>query len=346
MLKILLAAILFSAGMSGSAAAAQALFDTDEPLSMILELPAKDLLRHAQKKPTAAGVLRYQDIEGTEVVLDVALTPRGKSRLEQCKYPPLWFNLKRKQLKSTIFSGQNKLKLVTQCRGGAKFERYLNQEFSIYKIYNRLTDYSFRVRMLEVTYRDSSGQRRDEVQPAFFIESDKEAARRQNMTTINTNVVNVSQLDAEQLSIFALFQFMIGNTDWSVRKGPPLEGCCHNGKVIAPPDSQNGWIVLPYDFDQAGLIDTSYAMPSERLRIKSVRHRLYRGYCSSNTLLDSTIAIFNSNRAAIEDLFVSGPDGPSRNKAALDYVQSFYEIVNDPKKRQKKISDACRRVQN
>ena len=342
----LLAVILFSACMSGSIAAAQSLFESDEPLPLVLELPAKDLLRQAQKKPTVPGLLRYTGIDGTDVVLDVAITPRGKSRLEQCSYPPLSINLKRKQVGTTIFAGQNKLKLVTQCRGTAVYRRYLNQEYIIYRIYNLLSDYSFRVRMLEVTYRDSSGRRGDEVQPAFFIESDEEVAGRQKMTTVDTNVVNVSQLDTGRLSIFTLFQFMIGNTDWSVRKGPATEGCCHNGKVVAPPDSRNGWVVLPYDFDQSGLINTSYAMPSDLLPIRSVRQRLYRGFCSGNAQLGSTIATFNDNRAAFQHLFGTGPDGPSKNKAALKYLQSFYEIVNDPEKRQKKIIDACQRTTN
>jgi hypothetical protein len=153
--------------------------------------------------------------------------------------------------------------------------------------------------------------------------------------------VNISQLDTGQLDILTLFQFLVGNTDWSVRKGPTGESCCHNGKVIAPPDFSEGWVVLPYDFDQAGIINTSYAMPSDKLPIKSVRHRLYRGYCSGNDQLDSTIALFNDNRAAIVGLFEGDPDGPPTNKAALKYLQQFYEIVNDPKKRQKKILDAC-----
>ena len=342
----LLTVILFSACMSGSIAAAQSLFESDEPLTLVLELPAKDLLRQAQKKPTVPGLLRYTGIDGIEVVLDVAITPRGKSRLEQCSYPPLSINLKRKQVATTIFAGQNKLKLVTQCRGTAVYRRYLNQEYNIYRIYNLLSEYSFRVRMLDVTYRDSSGRRRDEVQLAFFIESDEEAAGRLMMTTVDTDVVNVSQLDTGQLNIFTLFQFMIGNTDWSVRKGPATEGCCHNGKVIAPPDSRNGWVVLPYDFDQSGIINTSYAMPSDLLPIRSVRQRLYRGFCSGNAQLDSTIATFNDNRAAIEDLFGSGSSGSSPNKAALKYLQGFYEIINDSKKRQKKIVDACRRTRN
>jgi len=338
----LLALISLVALSSGSMAASNPLFESDEPLALVLELPPKKSLPPRRDKPTVPGVLRYTRIDGTEVVLDIDVSTRGNSRLAQCKYPPLKIDLKKKQTASTLFAGQNKLKLVTQCSSSSTYRRYLNQEYIIYRIYNLLSEYSFRVRMVEVTYHFSSGGKRDQVYPAFFIESDDEAAERQEMATLDANVVNVSQLDTRELSVFTMFQFMIGNTDWSVRRGPADESCCHNGKVIAPPDTSDGWVVLPYDFDQSGIINTRYAAPSEKLPIRSVRQRLYRGFCSSNAQLDSTIALFNDNRASIESLLSSGPNGPSKNKSALKYLRSFYEIINDPQERQKQIVDKCR----
>jgi hypothetical protein len=54
--------------------------------------------------------------------------------------------------------------------------------------------------------------------------------------------------------------------------------------------------------------------------------------------------LFNENRAAIEELFGSAATRPSTNKTALKYLGSFYKTINDPKKRQKSILDACQRV--
>ncbi|MDH3613872.1 MAG: hypothetical protein OEU90_12960 [Gammaproteobacteria bacterium] len=342
-----LAAVILLSGFTFSALAADdPLFQSDESLALILELPPRNQLPPPQDKPTVAGLLRYTSNDGTDMVLDVAVSTRGNSRLELCSLPPLSINLKRKQVASTLFAEQNKLKIVTQCRKSAAYRRYLNQEFMVYKIHNILSEYSFRVRKLEITYRKSSGGEPDELHSAFVIESAERAAARLGMKTIKVDSVKASQLDTYQLSIYALFQFMIGNTDWSVRKGPANEECCHNGKVIAPPDSNNGWVILPYDFDQAGIINTRYATPSDLLPIKSVRQRLYRGFCSSNDQLDSTIAGFNDSRAAIEGFFDGGHDGPSPNKAALRYLRDFYEIVNDPKKRQKKVVDACQHTAN
>ena len=82
-----------------------------------------------------------------------------------------------------------------------------------------------------------------------------------------------------------LFQYLIANTDFSVIRGPEGEGCCHNGRVIAPRGEQTGWIVLPYDFDQAGIINTDYSLPDRRLGIRVVTSRLYRGFCWQNEAL-------------------------------------------------------------
>lgn len=327
---------------SSSSLAENPLFQSGEPLSLDLEFPLRDLQRQKKEKATFPGVLRYTDIDGNDIELDVGVSARGNSRLELCRYPPLSIKLKKKQVTGTLFAGQDKLKLVTLCRDNATYRRYLGQEYTIYKSYRLLSEYSFRARMLEVTYREPGDREPRKARPAFFIESHKEVAKRLERTRVKSEVVEISQLDVGQLSIFTLFQFMVGNTDWSVRKGPGTDLCCHNGKLVGPPDSRNDWVVLPYDFDQSGIINTRYALPNESLPIKKVRQRLYRGFCSGNTQLESTIVLFNDKRSAIEDGFSSAPYGSSRKKAALKYLRSFYEIVNDPKKKQKQLIDRCR----
>ncbi len=320
------------------------LFESDEVLPIVLELPVADVLRHAKSKPQVPGRLSYSGPDGADVVLEATVTTRGKSRLEQCRYPPLSVNLKKKQVKSTLFAGQNKLKLVVPCRTSATFTRYLAQEYATYKAYNLLTDYSFRVRLLEVTFRDSAGKRDDKVHEAFFIESLGEVANRHGMSPLKTGVVRLSQLDQEQLGIMTLFQYMIANTDWSARRGPAGEDCCHNSKVIGPPGQTDEWVVLPYDFDQAGIINTSYAAPSDQLPIRRVRQRLYRGYCRNNARLDETIALFNDRRSAIETVFGTAAQSDSVNKSVIKYLYEFYEVINDPAKRQKKITGACQKT--
>ena len=335
-----LAISIFAIIMSPDCSAGYPLFEDQSKLDVVIELPMTTIVNDAEDRPEVLGVLRYTDA-GTEVALDIMMSTRGHSRLEICRFPPLSMNLKKKQVVGTLFEGQNKLKIVTRCKQGKTYERYQIQEFGIYRGFNVLTDYSIRARMLSVTFKDSEGKRKDDVQPAFFLESDDEVAERLSMEPIKSPTIDPAQLDSKHASVFALYQYLIANTDWSLLKGPGTEPCCHNGKVIITPGTTNGWIVLPYDFDQAGLINTRYATPADGLGIRSVRQRLFRGRCLNLKHLDESIAKFNEMRPQIEEALNPPEFDWRRRKNALKYIDDFYEIVNDPKKRKNKIEDNC-----
>jgi len=97
---------------------------------------------------------------------------------------------------------------------------------------------------------------------------------------------------------------------------------------------------VPYDFDQSGIINTSYSNPSESLNIRSVRQRIYRGRCRHLSGIDGAIALFNQHRQALEAALL--PQEIKKRKSAVRYVDDFYQIINDPKKRQNSIDDRCR----
>lgn len=318
------------------------LFDSQETLEIILELPIRELLKRARSKPIVDGRLHYTDAGGRVIAIDINLTSRGRSRLEHCSFPPLTIKLHTEQTDATLFAGQDKLKIVTHCRNGATYLKYLHLEYGIYRAYNVLSDYSFRVRMLNVIYRDSEDKRRDDTRPAFFIESDGELAQRLGMRTITTNAIRPHQFNQAEINIYELFQYMIANTDWAITKGPGTENCCHNGKVIAMPGAEQGWIVVPYDFDQAGIINTSYALPADGLGISKVRQRLYRGRCRHNDELHRTIELFNDRREAVEAEIAPQALTARARRSAGKFVAGFYSTINNPAKIQKKIVRACR----
>jgi len=338
-LCVLTIAIL-AAFVSMDCSAGYPLFANQATLDVIIEMPMKTIVNDAEDRPEVPGVLRYTDA-GTEVALDFTMSTRGHSRLEYCRFPPLSMNLKRGQIDGTLFEGQNKLKIVTRCKRDRSHERYLIQEIGIYRGFTVVTDKSIRTRALSVTFRDSAGARKDEVHPAFFLESDDEVAERHAMEPIKTPDVDPVKLDPKHASLFTLYQYLIANTDWSRRRGPVGEPCCHNGKVIIKPGTTIDWIVLPYDFDQSGLIHTSYSVPADGLGIRSVRQRLFRGRCMNLNHLDESIAMFNELRPQIEEALIPPELDERTRKKALKYIDEFYEIINDPKKRKKEIEDDC-----
>jgi hypothetical protein len=318
------------------------LFECDALLEFTLEVPVKTLLRRAEDRPVLDGKLYYVAPDGEQLVLDVQLTTRGHSRLEICKFPPLSLILDKKQVKGTVFAGQKKLKIVTQCRRGDSYLDFLRHEYGIYRAYNVLAEPSFRVRMLNITFRDTRGNYKDELHTAFFIESINEVAARLDMERVEFNKIPPIHLDAANSSIYELFQFLIANTDWSKTKGPGEEDCCHNGKALRTPGTDEGWVVLPYDFDQAGMINVPYAMPHEQLPIRRVTQRLFRGRCEFIEHMDATIELFNRERPAIEAALLSGGLSAKRQQSQAKFVARFYDIVNDPELRQRYVDGRCR----
>ena len=86
-----------------------------------------------------------------------------------------------------------------------------------------------------------------------------------------------ARYDPAALVLLDVFQYFVGNTDWSAFAGPAGEQCCHNVVPFARADGV--LLPVPYDFDATGIVNAPYSLPDERLRIQRVRQRLYRGRC-------------------------------------------------------------------
>lgn len=316
------------------------LFASNEPLAITLAFPLDTIIRQAEKEPVVSGTAHYIDADGQKVSFPIKISTRGKSRLAMCRFPPLSLMIKKKDGKGTVFEGQKQLKITTHCRPSSSFRSYNLQEFSIYRAFNVLTDISFRARYLNITYQDTEKPTKVIQENGFILESVSELADRLEMKRQKVALVKSSQLDTNYTALVALFQFLIGNTDWSISRGHAGANCCHNGKVLSPPGSDDGWRIVPYDFDQSGIINTSYSSPAESLRIRSVRQRLYRGRCRHLSGIDGAIALFNQHRPALEAALL--PQEIKKRKSAVKYVDEFYQIINDPKERKIRIDDRCR----
>lgn len=331
----------FLPGLPGTAVAAP-LFDSQETLSVIIEAPIAELLRQRKKEPELAGTLRYTDAAGEEFALDIILETRGNSRLEFCDFPPLKIRLDPKQTAGTLFEGQRRLKLVTKCMRSRSADDWLSLELGAYRAFNVITPRSYRTRQLVVTYRDPESRRHDLVDPAFFIEADRLVGKRLELKRIRPPQVDPAQMSLAHTTHNMLFQYLIANTDFSVKQGPSGEGCCHNARVFARAGTQRDFTIIPFDFDQAGIVNTGYGIPADGLGIRKVTTRLYRGFCWQNEALLDSIGLFNENRSRIEAAFLSDGLSRSRSRRLQRYIDGFYDTINDPKELQKRLLDKCR----
>lgn len=325
------------------AAIASPLFDLQETLDVIVEAPIRSLSSKREKGQDFEGTFRYIDASGTHQSFPVIVNARGKSRLEICDYPPLRITFNPDDTAGTMFEGQRRLKMVRQCMRGGKGRDWLHLELAAYRAYNAISEYSYKVRQLNVTFRDTASRLgRERVHPAFFLEDDKDMAERLNRKRIRPPKVDPEQMEIVETTHNLLFQYLIGNTDFAVKKGPSGEGCCHNGRVITEAAKRHDWIIVPYDFDYAGIIDTEYAMPHERLPIRNVKTRLYRGFCWQNEDLTRSIDLFNQKRGEIESALLPAEISESKSRRVKNYIERFYDTINDPQMLQKNLLDKCR----
>ena len=99
---------------------------------------------------------------------------------------------------------------------------------------------------------------------------------------------------------------------------------------------------MPYDFDQSGLVNASYARPNPRFKLRNVRRRLYRGRCSGNQYLDASLGLFEQKREAIIALVREQP-GFDKNslKSTTGYINTFFDIIASPRSVRARLVKEC-----
>ncbi len=313
------------------------LFSQHELLDLVLETDLESLTKDVGGKRTYhPATLRYVTAEGESVAVAVDLRTRGEYRRnrEHCSFPPLRLSFPENGAERTLFAGQDKLKLVTHCRKSGRYEQYLLQEYLLYRVYNLFTEWSFRVRLARVTYVDRRGKRDSINRYAFLIEDEAGMARRNGCHAVEAQASPREYSPAPSV-VHALFQYMIGNTDWSIRAQ-------HNIKSLMCPGHYG--IPVPYDFDFAGIIATRYAVPDPRLNLPSVRVRVFRGYCRPEEDFEVARRTFLAQRDSVYALYRGQPGLSAKNvERALEYIDGFYEVIENPKLFARKIIGECRR---
>ena len=217
--------LLLSLSLSLASAApsvAAPLFDDSAPLDITLRGPFEKIEAERDKDAEYEASLSFVDDDGQPVTLDAKLSVRGHYRLQKevCTRSPLWVNLKKSQVKDTLFRKQDKLKLVTQCRNVSRYAEYVYREQQAYALFEALSEISFGSRLLNVTYVDSDSGAQ-ETQPAFFIQHKDRVAKEHGMRNFEENIADKERLDPQQSDLVALFMYFLSNTDYSLLGGPP-----------------------------------------------------------------------------------------------------------------------------
>ncbi len=339
----------FPSGETVEAARSAPLFLSNETVELTIEadfnaLRRQDRFRGAEQRP---AVLRWSAPDGAQGSLDIRIRTRGNFRLmsRNCEFPPLRLNIRTREAAGTLFEDQDKLKMVSVCRLRQSYwEQYILREYLAYRTFNVLTDLSYRVRLARVTYVDTSGRDDTFTRYAFIIEDDEAMAARHGGMAVDLpegGAIHPTQLEPYQAALADVFQYLIGNTDWS---GVFM----HNMTPVQLPDGSP--TTVPYDFDFAGVVNARYAFPDSSLSITRVTQRLFRGYCPEDAgrppeTYESVFALFREKKDDIYELWSSHEGLESRDRReVLRFFDDFYRILEDPRRIQSHIMRDCLRI--
>ena len=321
---------------------ADPLFQSDEILEVRIVAPLKTIFANRSEEKDTDGKLLHTSEAGAVSEFDIGIRARGLFRRDKkiCPFPPLRLNFKGAQTKNTLFAKQDKVKLVTHCKNKSdRYEQALLSEFVAYRILNELTDVSFRVRLMRITYVDTDSRGKERVSYGFIIEHKNRLAKRLGMSVAKLEQTSVSALQPNYLNLISMFHYLIGNTDFSPIAGAK-ETCCHNHVLIGT-DGEPLYSV-PYDFDQAGLINAPYGITNPRFGLRSARQRLYRGRCVNNRYLDDTIALYQGKRNRINEIATTQEGVKERyGKVMKSFLDKFFATIDSPNQVQKQIVKKC-----
>jgi hypothetical protein len=314
------------------------LFESDELLQMTLSFDIREFHRTKNHPQYFDAALTVKTGEQDSISQQIKLKARGEFRRSYCYFPPIMLKFKNKDQGPLQFSGSGKIKLVTHCNQTDRFNDYVLKEYLAYKLLNKVTPYSFKARLVQINYVDIKKPDRSFTAYGILIENEDDLARRTNSVIVKNENLTQKSMNTADMARVALFNYMIGNTDWSV----PLQ---HNVKILKPIDlySVKG-IPVAYDFDYSGLVNALYATPCDELPIKTVLERHYLGICMGEKEFMPVIEEFRELKGELLgtindfDYLSTG----QKNQVS-SYVNSFFNLYTNESFSMTALNRSCKR---
>jgi len=325
------------------------LFDSHSVLKLTLPVNFKTLCRPRETSDCdyTETKLEIENDDGATQSIPIEIRVRGGWRAlsENCDIPPLFIRFSKQHTAGTPFEGQALLPLTTHCgrfqglenpmaaRRHGSFEQVLLREYLGYRLYNLITDASLKVRLVRIKYENPEKPGRVISNYAFFTEHFNSFASRRKAELLPRFSFDHETIDTHSADILALYQFMIGNTDWSIVR---------QRNTILVQSTGGMQVPVPYDLDMSGLVDAHYAGPAPGLPIDEVRDRYYLGFCHPDIDWTSLFTEFRCLQSALLALPGEIPElGKSEQKSAVRYLQQFFKMLNSAQQVEKKIINSC-----
>ncbi|MEQ1745583.1 MAG: hypothetical protein ABMA02_09165 [Saprospiraceae bacterium] len=304
-----------------------------EQLDIVLVTSLRKLKEDRGEENWQPATFRVMDGETVSFERQVQVSSRGNMRKKTCYFPPIKIRFFQEKPGSDSLADIRELKLVVSCRNTSSDEQLVLREQLAYELYNLVTPESFRVKRASIRIMVPGQKRPAQETEAFFIESEKEMASRLGGKPLKPRIINPRVLDSVAYTRMAVFQYMIGNTDWGAYSR-------HNIKIVGMPGRPP--IAVPYDFDYAGLVDADYAVPSADVPNSSVKERHYLGLCHGDELYQ---AVFDEFLAKKTSILAKVDQAQGLSSSARDdmrrYLSGFFGVLAKPELARKEIVEHC-----
>jgi hypothetical protein len=267
--------------------------------------------------------------------IELRIRARGNFRRSECYFPPIKMKIKKDQYKETLFDGNKSMKLVLPCKLEPENNDNILQEFIAYKIYEQISPYHFKTRRVDIDFNEIRGKKTKNFKlKGFLIEDDKRVAKRHEGKVFERYIhpMTMQHLTSVQN---AFFQYLLGNTDFSVAYQ-------HNGKLLYV---DKKIIPLPYDFDMTGWVNPSYATVNSTLGISSVQDRVYRGFKRDQEYFDQVREQFIDKKSQLMQIvssFENEFSNPKEYENMFNFMEDFFEVLESDSNFEKAIVSKAR----
>lgn len=303
------------------------LFGRDDVLDISIRFDLTDYLKKKDIGTAVPAEVIFNPDSPDSIAKNVTITTRGNFRLENCYFAPMDITFKKPVPAYSDSLKIKKVKLVSACDFGNHTEEYVLREYLVYKMYNVISDTSFRVRLLRVTYIDTKRSRKPVTLYGFFIEPKYVMASRLRTVVVKSMNLNQRHIEPHQMDIVSIFNYMVGDWDWAVQSQ-------HNIvilKSLVYGASELG-IAVPYDFDLTGVVDPDYNSPPESLGLHSNRDRRFVGLCRSREIYLQELKWFAGKKEKLNEAVNNFQYLSQRSrKDIIAYIDNFFQMTERPK---------------
>jgi hypothetical protein len=269
-----------------------------------------------------AATLEFEEPHDAVKKWDIEIKARGRYRRRICSFPPLKLKFNKDDLQEVGFKKDNDMKLVTHCVDDYTGKENVLREYLAYKLYEIYTDRFFRTQLVKVNYFDSESRKKTKGLGILIEDNETVERRLDGKVCDDCYAITHDSFYMDNLHIAALFQYMIGNADWSITMSRNIE--------MMKCQIQDKYFLIPYDFDFSGLVNASYAIPNSDYNQKTVRDRVYLAPCENAEELKPYIEYFKSKKEEVIKYIENFKELSAFSRRDIKgYIESFYESLDN-----------------